>query len=663
MEIIEVNNLPTLCLNMIVKNESKIIKRLLSSVLPIIDSYCICDTGSTDNTIELIETFFKEKNIPGKIVHEPFKNFCHNRTFAFKSAYGMSDYLLLMDADMILEIISFDKHILNKYDCFHVLQGNNNFYYQNIRIVKNNGLFSYLGVTHEYINFPSDMKILSLPKDSLFIIDIGDGGSKSNKFKRDIKLLNDGIKDEPNNVRYYFYLANSYYDHGDTDLAIYYYKKRIIMNGWEQEVWYSYYRIGLCYKRKNKMDKAICMWLEGFNSFPGRIENLYEIVNYYRIMGKQKIAYQFYLMAYNILQKKNKDIDNYLFLHKDIYSYKLIYEYTIIAAYVGIKNISEELLIILNNCNDNSIIDNLLNNLKFYTVLITPIHTLCFDDKMHVVVNNEDILFTSSSSCLISNMKNDGYYLNIRYVNHNINLDGSYVNIEKNISTANKFIELDKNFTKIREHIFDLPYTNKRYLGIEDIKIYEHQNKIVYLGTGLQNDNVIGMKYGIYNTEKKELEEHDLKTSFNKNSCERNWVFVNYKDSCHVIYKWFPLMICKINNNYILDLIEEKKMPQIFSRIRGSSCGFTYEDEIWFIVHLVSSESPRHYYHMIVKLNFDMTLKCFSAPFKFHGDCIEYSLSIVVETERVLINYSMMDRTTRIGIYDKKYIDNIVKFT
>jgi glycosyltransferase involved in cell wall biosynthesis len=48
---------PTLCLNMIVKNEGTVITRLFESVLPYIDSYCICDTGSTDNTIEIIETF------------------------------------------------------------------------------------------------------------------------------------------------------------------------------------------------------------------------------------------------------------------------------------------------------------------------------------------------------------------------------------------------------------------------------------------------------------------------------------------------------------------------------------------------------------------------------------------------------------------------------
>ena len=105
MTIVEIGDVqPTLCLNMIVKNESKIIKRLFDSVLPLIDSYCICDTGSTDDTVSMIETYFKEKNIPGKVVFEPFKNFCHNRNFAMQSAIGMSDYLLFMDADMLLEI-------------------------------------------------------------------------------------------------------------------------------------------------------------------------------------------------------------------------------------------------------------------------------------------------------------------------------------------------------------------------------------------------------------------------------------------------------------------------------------------------------------------------------------------------------------------------------
>ena len=59
MEIQEIDSsIPTLCLNMIVKNEGKIILRLLESVVSIVDCYCISDTGSTDNTIELIENIF-----------------------------------------------------------------------------------------------------------------------------------------------------------------------------------------------------------------------------------------------------------------------------------------------------------------------------------------------------------------------------------------------------------------------------------------------------------------------------------------------------------------------------------------------------------------------------------------------------------------------------
>ena len=73
-----------ICLNMIVKNEEKVITRLLESVINIIDSYCICDTGCTDNTIEVMRTFFEKHNKKGKFVNEPFRDFGYNRTFALK---------------------------------------------------------------------------------------------------------------------------------------------------------------------------------------------------------------------------------------------------------------------------------------------------------------------------------------------------------------------------------------------------------------------------------------------------------------------------------------------------------------------------------------------------------------------------------------------------
>ena len=65
---------------------------------------------------------------------------------------------------------------------------------------------------------------------------------------------------------------------------------------------------------------------------------------------------------------------------------------------------------------------------------------------------------------------------------------------------------------------------------------------------------------------------------------------------------------------------------------------------------------------MLVVFDENMHLIRYSAPFKFGETCIEYSLSVVVEDERVLINYSEWDRTTKIGVYDKKYIESLLIF-
>jgi len=664
---------------MIVKNESKIITRLLESVLPIIDCYCICDTGSTDNTIELIQQFFSNRNINGKIVNEPFKNFSHNRNFALQACVGMSDYVLLLDADMILKLSNFDKRCLSNNDYFYVLQGSESFYYQNTRIIKNNGLFKYVCVTHEYIDAPKNSTSSQIKKDDLFILDIGDGGSKNDKYERDIRLLTEAIVLEPKNERYHFYLANSYHDSGKFEEAISTYQKRIDLGGWEQEVWYSYYRIGSCYKNLNKMEEAVCSWMNGYNFSQTRVENLYEIIHHYRNTSKHRLAELFYNMATVVLSKKfNKD--SFLFLHNDVYTYKIDYEYSIFAFYNNVKNISEQIIKVLNNSRDGTTNNNLFSNLKFYKQILSASKKINFSNITKIKVNNDDIDFNSSSSCLIKS-KDDGYLMNMRYVNYYINSSGNYLNCDKNIITYNKYIELNKFLSVTNEKMFESKYDGRRYIGIEDVRIFNdvETDELLFIGTGYHMNNQIGIVNGKYDTNKNILEHNEIKSSFTNNSCEKNWVYVDYKNSTHVIYKWHPLQICKINQeSNLLDLIDSKEMPLIFSHARGSTCGYKYikknilnddqislnieEAEIWFVLHLVSYEDPRHYYHIFAVFDNSMNLLRYSAPFKFDGEPIEYCLSLVVEDDRVLINYSNWDRTTTIGVYDKKYIDSLIKY-
>jgi hypothetical protein len=276
--------------------------------------------------------------------------------------------------------------------------------------------------------------------------------------------------------------------------------------------------------------------------------------------------------------------------------------------------------------------------------------------------------------------------MNIRYVNYYITENGSYIKCDKNIITANKFVELDKDFKVINVKCFDIDFDGRRYIGTEDVKIFNdvESDNILFIGTGLHQNNFLGIVSGNYdinnNFNTNKLISNELFQNFNETQCEKNWVYVDYNNSTHIIYKWHPLQICKLNeNNKHIEHVAVLDMPKIFSHARGSTCGFKYgkqmtnnngnisityeENEIWFVVHLVSYESPRHYYHMISVFDENMQLLRYTAPFKFEGEPIEYCLSVVVEDERVLLNYSTWDRTTKIGVYDKEYIETLLKYT
>ena len=658
----------SLCLNMIVRNESKILKRMFDSISSIIDCYCICDTGSTDNTVELIKEYFNEKNIPGKIVYEPFKDFSHNRNFSLKNCLGLSDYVLFLDADMTLDVKpEFNKSIFDGYDSFHILQGSEDFYYKNMRIVKNNETYFYYGVTHEYINSPSNKKTLDISKNLLFIIDIGDGGSKSDKFERDIRLLKNGILENPNSDRYHFYLANTYFDSGYFDEAIKMYEKRIKIGGWDQEIWYSYYRIGLSYKSKNMMEHAISSWLNAYNFFPKRLECLYEIIEYYRLTSKCKLAYSFYKIAKELLLTiSENEKDDFLFVKNDIYKFKLEYELSIISCYIGINSINEPAMCVFNNANDDGIVTNTLSNLKFYKDIYKPTITIDYSNSFNHQIANKYRSFNSSSTSIIQT--DMGYLMNIRYVNYTIDEKGCYHNCDDHIISINKCVELSKDFKVINDILIDSKFDNKRYIGIEDIKIFKNtskdtiNNELIFVGTGLHNNGNIGISYGKYDKHKKYMESIELKPSFNKSNCEKNWVFfMNADNEMNVIYKWNPLQICSLDVNEtggVLNLKEEKNMPKIFKNIRGSSNGYKYNKELWFITHMVSYEEPRHYYHLFIVFDENMNLLRYSAPFKFEGICIEYCLSLIVEDNRIIVPYSTWDRTTKLAVYDKSYIDN-----
>jgi len=111
------NKKTKICLNAMVGNEAKTITRMLESVAPYIDYWVIQCNGKEDNTKEIIEDFFKEKDIPG-FTYETDWNFPgfnrdHTLQECLKSSHGC-DWILRMDADERLQVDeNFDWSILD----------------------------------------------------------------------------------------------------------------------------------------------------------------------------------------------------------------------------------------------------------------------------------------------------------------------------------------------------------------------------------------------------------------------------------------------------------------------------------------------------------------------------------------------------------------------
>ena len=118
--------MPKVCLNMIVKNEAKNLPRLFESLKDIIDDYVITDTGSTDNTVKVIKEYWDNLKVKGHIETIPFKNFAYNRTEGLKLARkkSKSDFILLLDADMVLVNQGFEKSQLLDKEVVTIKQKN-----------------------------------------------------------------------------------------------------------------------------------------------------------------------------------------------------------------------------------------------------------------------------------------------------------------------------------------------------------------------------------------------------------------------------------------------------------------------------------------------------------------------------------------------------------
>ena len=364
----------TICLNMIVKNESSIIYNSLVNLTNKIkfDYWVISDTGSTDNTIEIIQNFFKEKGIPGEIHEDQWKDFGFNRSKALEYAYNKTDYLLVFDADD--EIIGdFKLPEVFELDAYHVYFGNTHFKYLRLALVNNRKKWKYVGVLHEYIHALETCTRGQIEGDYFFVS--GRSGARNqnvNKYYDDAIILKNAFYEEDKNgdkglaARYSFYCAQSFKDAGDQymDDAIEWYKKTLELNNWAQEKYYSCLMVGDIYKKKNDIENACNYWLKTIQYDNERIEGIVNVMSEYRSLNKHLLVNALYYKFKNY----KKDFKDKLFLFNYKYNDEIEYNNSICSYYVNDFQSGYECCkkILINNLLPLNIIENTMSNLIFY---------------------------------------------------------------------------------------------------------------------------------------------------------------------------------------------------------------------------------------------------------------------------------------------------------
>lgn len=319
----------TVCLNMIIKDETDVIRRCLASAKPIIDYWVIVDTGSTDGTQEMVKEFMKD--VPGELHERPWKNFAHNRNEALQLAKDKGDFLLFIDADETFKYAPDFRFPQLDRDAYFFTTEFGGMNYGRMLMVRASRNWQWRGVMHEALYLDEPYTQANLVGITDFVRTDGARSKDPQKYHKDAAILEEALLAEPNNTRYQFYLAQSYKNAGELEKSLLNYRKRIDMGGWDQELFWSKFQVALLLdEMKASPAEVTKAYFEAYAARPTRVEPLYYLANYYRRQDDFAAAYTITSLGLKIPLS-----DDVLFVEKWMSDYGLPLEHSIAAYWLG----------------------------------------------------------------------------------------------------------------------------------------------------------------------------------------------------------------------------------------------------------------------------------------------------------------------------------------
>lgn len=285
----------TVALAMIVRDNEEIVGRCIGSAIDHIDHLVVVDTGSTDGTQDLVRQALEI--VPGELHRREWVNAGHNRTQLLALARGSADYLLLLDADHQLQAHEALPHLTA--DAYMLEETQNDLAWRMPRLIRGNREWVYEGVAHEYLAGTDGRENL----DCWTVVHHGDGRTGDQKLSVALAELEQSFAADPSDARTVFYLAQTHRQLGNVDNAIFFYRLRCQMGGFDEELYYARYQLGclLC-THVSIFDGGAEELLRATKERPGRVEAARALAN-----------------ALNDWADRQPAPDDVLFVHRDQY--------------------------------------------------------------------------------------------------------------------------------------------------------------------------------------------------------------------------------------------------------------------------------------------------------------------------------------------------------
>jgi len=266
---------------MIVKNSGEILRSCLKKNRTHIDYWTIVDTGSTDNTPDIIRE--EMKGIPGQLHFCEFTTFAETRNKAFDLSPKKCKYMIVLDDSYEIGNPEQLRSYLQKTNADVIslkigyqTNGILSDLYHSFRICKTSANLRYMYRIHEHLNIPSKTKPEFIDEKKFYIIDYSVEEHQQRtgaRLQKDIELLLLDQVDYPKEPRIVFYLARTALKMCKVDEALKYNKKLLEMTNNKEYTFFAEYHTAIVnYHKTNDTQKYELKMLDIQKRYTDRAE-------------------------------------------------------------------------------------------------------------------------------------------------------------------------------------------------------------------------------------------------------------------------------------------------------------------------------------------------------------------------------------------------------